>query len=192
MENLIESPVETNETSVNEKNDFYVIEPGEVILAQNPLEIHEDLDMSVTEINEEFEMLYDEVFEVTLPSTLWAIQRFVVFSHIFYKNKVNQFYSCRDPEKKFIVFSCFDEKCMGNLKTIFLDNKNISKLFIRQKCVLEDKIEVFTTEHINNLLEEMDSYKVCAGIYSKDYQSCDGLSTDDDAYCNICKEISFE
>lgn len=142
------------------------------MLSQNPLEIRaEDLDMSVTDLNEEFEMLYDDVFEVTLPSTLWAIQR--------------------DPEKAFIVFSCFDEKCMGNIKTFFLDNKNNSKLFIRQKCVIEDKNHLFTTDHINNLLEEMDSYKVCAGIYSKDYQSCDGLAADD-AFCNCCKEISFE
>lgn len=81
---------------------------------------------------------------------------------------------------------------MGNIKTIFLDYKNNSKLFIRQKCVLEDKNEIFTTEHINCLLEEMDSYKVCAGIYSKDYQSCDGLAVDDDTYCRCCKEISFE
>lgn len=80
-ENLIEIPsAETNEISVNEKADFYIVEPGEVLLSQNPIEIpDEDLNMSVTEINEEFEMLYDEVFEVTLPSTLWAIQRFVVF-----------------------------------------------------------------------------------------------------------------
>lgn len=128
--------------------------------------------MSVTELNEEFEMLYDEVFEVTLPSTLWAIQR--------------------DPEKSFIVFSCFDEKCMGNIKTVFLDNKNKMRLFIRQKCVIEDKNDIFTTDHINNLLDEIDSYKVCAGIYSKDYKTCDGLGQADDAFCNSCKEISFE
>lgn len=65
------------------KNNIYIEEPhDEVVITsiQNPLEIRaeEDLEMCVSELNEEFEMLYDEVFEVTLPSTLWAIQRFLI------------------------------------------------------------------------------------------------------------------
>lgn len=161
--------IDNNESSLNVKDDPYISEPGE----QNPLEIRaEDLNMAVTEENEEFETFYEEVFEITLPSTLWAIQR--------------------DPEKTFIVFSCFDEKCMGNIKTLFLDNKNNSRFYIRQKCVVEDKNDIYTTDHINSLLEDMDSYKVCAGIYSKDYNSCDGLGPANNAYCNSCREISFK
>lgn len=81
---------------------------------------------------------------------------------------------------------------MGNIKTLFLDNKNNSKFYIRQKCVVNEKNEIFTTDHINSLLDDFESYKVCAGIYSKDYNTCDGLVGADEAYCNSCREISFE
>lgn len=73
-------PIENDETSFSAKEDCYITDPGVVLVVtetQNPLEIRaEDLNMSVTEPNEDFETFYDEVFEITLPSTLWAIQRF--------------------------------------------------------------------------------------------------------------------
>lgn len=84
-----------------------------------------------------FENLYDEVMDVTLPNTLYGINR------------------C--PERDFIVFNKFDVNRMGFSKYLYIHKSLNCKLFIGGK-VTASKLakEQCNTEYISNWLDKID------------------------------------
>jgi hypothetical protein len=125
---------------------------------------------------EKFEALYDDIFEVVLPSTLWGIHR--------------------DPDKAYIVFSEFNKKCMGTLKTIYIDNKFKYKFFLRSHLVMGNIIEDSSTENVSKMLADFDDYKVCLKLLESVNAidlGCMGLINSDECgeralqiYCDEC------
>lgn len=88
-----------------------------------------------------FETLYDEAFDVTLPSLLWGIHR--------------------DPERKFIAFSEFDSKNMKISKLLHISNKfecttHINSVPTLSKSLIREQLAV---EHVSMILDELDKEK---------------------------------
>jgi hypothetical protein len=86
---------------------------------------------------EAFEMLYDEIHDVTLPSTLWGHHR------------------CN--ERKFIVFSAFNDEKMNFNKFLYISERLTCKVSVNGKSKrLELEKEQCNSEHISNWLEKID------------------------------------
>ncbi|CRL04171.1 CLUMA_CG017279, isoform A [Clunio marinus] len=87
---------------------------------------------------EAFENLYDEAFDVTLPSLLWGIHR--------------------DPERSFIAFSEFNPSLMQSSKTLYIDNNFNCSTYISNKKTSEKALDLehLTSDHITTMLDEID------------------------------------
>jgi hypothetical protein len=106
---------------------------------EEPIESAEiEFEMASAEHLEVFEKLYDEAFDCTLPSFLWAIHR------------------C--PDRKFIVFSEFNKKTMTIGKLLHISNTLKSSTFLNNKLksskMLQIKKQVI--DFVSELLEELD------------------------------------
>lgn len=129
---LVISPVK------NSKNTSEVVEEiSEIEDAQFSIIDEQNEERKEKEV-ESFENLFDEAFDVTLPSTLWGIHR--------------------DPERKFLIFSTFDEKLMKFHKFLHLDCELKSKIVNNDK-VTEGKLEIekCTTDYISEWLDKIDT-----------------------------------
>lgn len=85
-----------------------------------------------------FENLYDEAFDVTLPSLLWGIHR--------------------DPEKKFMAFSEFDHSTMSCCKVLFIDDNFNYKIFVNSKLKASSILSLAQLEadNVSTMLDELD------------------------------------
>ena len=94
------------------------------------------------EMTDNLNILWDEVFDTTLPSQLWGIQR------------------C--PERTFIVFSEFNKSKMKSSKLLYVDNEFQYKIFIDDKEMLVKSLEKqeINTEFISNLLNDFDENRI--------------------------------
>lgn len=85
-----------------------------------------------------FENLYDEAFDVTLPSLLWGIHR--------------------DPKRKFIAFSEFNHLAMSCMKILHIADTFHYKTLINNK-LKESKIlqlEHLTADYVSAILDELE------------------------------------
>ncbi|CAO1412697.1 unnamed protein product [Diamesa hyperborea] len=94
------------------------------------------------EMMENLNILWDEAFDITLPSQLWGIQR------------------C--PERTFIVFSEFNKSKMKSSKLLYVDNEFQYKIFIDDKEMLVKSLEKheINTEFFSNLLNDFDENRI--------------------------------
>lgn len=85
-----------------------------------------------------FQNLYDEAFDVTLPSLLWGIHR------------------C--PERKFLAFSEFSQLTKSISKLIQISDDFICETFVKGKLKssLTLQVEQLTADHISVILDELD------------------------------------
>lgn len=83
-----------------------------------------------------FESIYDDIYEVVLPSTLWGIHR--------------------DPERKFIVFSEFDVSTMDTAKLLHISDTCQLKAFIHKIEVELAKRDQLSVELLTETLGELD------------------------------------
>lgn len=91
------------------------------------------------EHQEVFDNLYDEAFDVTLPSLLWGIHR--------------------DPDRKFIAFSEFNQKTMSNCKLLHITDTLRCSTFISNQLKSSQMLqteEQVTCDYVSSLLEELD------------------------------------
>lgn len=104
-----------------------------------------DIIAEAVEINENsqenvnaFESIYEEAFDVTLPSLLWGIHR--------------------DPDVKFIVFSEFSQSTMTTSKLLHITNTCHCETFInnKRKSSMNLHHEKLTTDFVSTLLDELD------------------------------------
>lgn len=85
-----------------------------------------------------FESIYDEAFDVTLPNLLWGIHR--------------------DPERKFIVFSEFNQSIMTSSKLLHISDSCHCKTFLNNELKLSKNLhhKDLTTDSVSTMLDELD------------------------------------
>lgn len=89
-----------------------------------------------------FENLYDEAFDVTLPSLLWGIHR--------------------DPERKFLAFSEFSPSTMSASKLLHISDDYQCKTFINNQLKSSQflNLKQLVTEYVSTVLEELDKESI--------------------------------
>lgn len=87
---------------------------------------------------EMFENLFEEAFDVTLPSLLWGIHR--------------------DPDRKFIAFSEFNVTSMSMSKLFHITDTCQYKTFIGNQLKSSKTLshELLTADHLSTLLDELE------------------------------------
>ena len=97
-----------------------------------------EFELASAEHQEAFDNLYDEAFDVTLPSLLWGIHR------------------C--PSRKFIAFSEFSQKTMTNGKLLHINFSLRCTTFINNKLKSSKMLQVEkqVTDYVSEMLEELD------------------------------------
>lgn len=88
----------------------------------------------------DFEALYDEVYEVELPTTLWGIHR--------------------DLDKTFIAFTEFSKDSMNFRKYLYIDQSLQYRMTVGQRTMKTGTLPAATTEVITELLSKLDEIKV--------------------------------
>lgn len=88
----------------------------------------------------DFETLFDEVYEVELPSTLWGIHR--------------------DLDRTFIAFTEFSKDSMNVRKYLFIDQSLQYRMSVGQRTMQSGILPAASTEAITELLTKLDEIKV--------------------------------
>lgn len=83
-----------------------------------------------------FDGLYDDIFEVELPSTLYGMHR--------------------DPDRTFIAFTLIDPITICTAKALHVDRRLCSKLILQGQTVSSTLHDNLTVEEINNILCTLD------------------------------------
>lgn len=83
-----------------------------------------------------FETIYDDIYEVVLPSTLWGIHR--------------------DPEQKFIAFTQFDAVKMNCSKSLYVSSTFEMHATICGTNVSHEMADVLSVELLSKALSELD------------------------------------
>lgn len=145
---------------VNSTSDDHIDEQTNVVIQETSYELQEDSEESASYLmkNSEgavdrteeltydyvdatlFDGIYEDIYEVTLPNTLWGIHR--------------------DPNRTFIVFSYFDEKTCSTSKLIRLDNGMNTHIYVRGKMI-NKYLANLSIEYLTNLVNQVDEYRVC-------------------------------
>jgi THAP domain len=86
----------------------------------------------------DFDTLFDDIFEVVLPSTLWGFHR--------------------DPDRQFIAFSEFNLSCMAVQKTVMIDAKSQYQFCSKANGLRRGSVKSCDPEEISRLLAEFDEY----------------------------------
>ena len=113
-----------------------------------------------------FDFIYDDVYEVVLPSTMWGIHR--------------------DPDRHFIIFSMFNRSTMSASKVLFISSDLCSKIYIHGQNVVSETLSDVTVEILTNMLNELDVYKICVRFHENGQEMCAILATEESDYCTIC------
>lgn len=137
IEHAEESPVARKEVD----KEIEAAEENTIEAAKSPATSKEKEETDRQQVAERlalFEILYDEAFDVTLPGMLWGIHR--------------------DPDRKFIVFSEFDNSSMSTSHFLHITDDFICKTFVNgelnsTKTLLNNDA---TTEGISTLLDDLD------------------------------------
>ncbi|XP_058442676.1 uncharacterized protein LOC131425098 isoform X3 [Malaya genurostris] len=99
-----------------------------------------NLDVVTQLATSEFEALYDDVYEVELPSTLWGIHR--------------------DLEKTFITFTEFNKDSMNIRKYLYIDQQLQYRMVVGQRIMKKGTLENVSTEALSELLSTLDKIRV--------------------------------
>lgn len=110
-----------------------------------------------------FDGIYEDIYEVTLPNTLWGIHR--------------------DPNRTFIVFSYFDNKTCSTSKLIHLDNSMNTHVYVKGKLV-NKYMSNLSIEYLTNLVSQVDEYRICDKF---DFNSKCDVVTVEQNLCPACQ-----
>lgn len=139
-------------------------DPASYLMKNNQrTDVQPDLTYDCVDVNL-FDGIYEDIYEVTLPNTLWGIHR--------------------DPNRTFIVFSYFDEKTCSMSKLIHLDNGMNTHIYIKGKLVNEYPMSNLSIEYLTNLVGQVDEYRICEKF---DFHSkCEVVAVERDL-CTVCQ-----
>uniref|UniRef100_W8C6B4 THAP-type domain-containing protein n=1 Tax=Ceratitis capitata TaxID=7213 RepID=W8C6B4_CERCA len=122
---------------------------------------------------ESFENLFDNVFEIVLPTTLWGVHR--------------------STQQNRIMFVSIEEELLNINKMITVNDKGELKIYLAERVIREEQwpLSILTTEHISNMLAELESMQICPG--ARFSESCEVYLADNDhnneqkpAFCKKC------
>ncbi|XP_053949021.1 uncharacterized protein LOC128857334 [Anastrepha ludens] len=104
--------------------------------------------------------LFDSVFEVVLPTTLWGVHRSTL--------------------QKNVMFVCIDEEQLNINKMLTVDDNGDLKIYLTKRLIREEHWprEVLTPERISDMLAELDAMQICLGANLT--ENCEVLLTDID------------
>lgn len=131
--------------------------PKEIVLDPN--------DFVEEEVISEFESLYDDVFEVTLPSTLWGVHR--------------------EPKRNFIAFTCFDVQQMQNTKCVVLSSNGCLKIALNGRIISEQSFgHELNPDFMSNVLNQVEETRFCSNW--NDSGSCELIVSNESDLCSSC------
>lgn len=114
-----------------------------------------------------FDGIYEDIYEVTLPNTLWGIHR--------------------DPNRMFIVFSYFDGTTCSTSKLVHVDSAMNIQIFIRGKSVRKWLSgSNLSIEYLTNLVNEVDETRICEKFDSNG--QCKVVAVNGNL-CTVCRLI---
>lgn len=129
------------------------------------------IDDSTEEVEDSsFEFIFDDVYEVVLPCTMYGIHR--------------------DPARKFIVFSRFDVDTMSVTKALYVDHRLQAKIFINNVSILCERLPELTVELLTSMLSQLDAQKLCQSYTAVSTTSshCNVVAIEGTDYCNACAQ----
>lgn len=149
-------------TETNETEDS-------VVLLQMDVEHEFDTEIEQNHVAM-FESLYDDIYEVVLPNTLWGIHR--------------------DPQRRFIAFSEFDAAIMNTAKLLHISDTLEMKAFMYNAEIQMTKRDDLTIEILTEALSELDEHRPCALIKTGlNIPECEILANVGE-YCNNCTKTA--
>lgn len=128
---IIEEKEDTNLVNKSQEPVIEVVEAAENVVQD--LDDEQRIQMIAA-----FENLYDEAFDVTLPSLLWGIHR--------------------DPDRKFIAFSEYDQSQMSCCKVLHITSDFRCKISINSKLKAPKNLSLaqLEAESVSTMLDEID------------------------------------
>ncbi|GAB0097725.1 THAP-type domain-containing protein [Sergentomyia squamirostris] len=136
----------------------------ELIILETVVELG-DVDESHNELKRNvFTTIYDEIYEVILPSLLWGIHR--------------------DPDHGYFAFTCFDGNLMNASKVVHVDNELKMNVRIKNVLISSDQLDANTlnTDFISTILSEIDDTIICQG----DDPKCKIYPEENSDLCDHC------
>lgn len=166
----------TNECNQNlDRNDGVIIlqdkENTESSLTDNKTEYLANCSNPIAEIDS-FDNLFDSVFEVVLPTTLWGVHR--------------------SPQQKRIMFVCIDEEQLNVQKMLIVDDSGDLKMYLVSRLIREEHwpVGILTPERISDMLAELEAMQICLGANLS--ETCEVLLTyvnrDEQRTQRLCKK----
>lgn len=125
----------------------------------------------ITEVNS-FDNLFDSVFEVVLPTTLWGVHR--------------------SPHQKRIMFVCIDEEQLNIHKMLIVDDSGELKMYLMTRLIREENwpVDILTPERLSDMLAELESMQICLGANLS--ETCEvvltDVSRDEQSTQRLCKK----
>lgn len=114
-----------------------------------------------------FDGIYEDIYEVILPNTLWGIHR--------------------DPNRMFIVFSYFDAATCSTSKLVHVDSGMNTQIFMRGKSVKKWRSgSSLSIEYLTNLVSEVDETRICGKLDAN--AQCKVVAVESDL-CTVCRLI---
>uniref|UniRef100_A0A1L8DD22 THAP-type domain-containing protein n=1 Tax=Nyssomyia neivai TaxID=330878 RepID=A0A1L8DD22_9DIPT len=146
------------------------VEQAKLEVGHNEIVQDEERVMMETLIVEEeqrrnvFTSIYDEIYEIILPSLLWGIHR--------------------DPEHDFFAFTCFDAIRQQAIKVIHIDTDLNMTVRVKGVVVSSDQLDYNTvsTDYISAILSEIDDQVMCEG----ESERCVVYAEKNSHYCSYC------
>ncbi|XP_036318782.1 uncharacterized protein LOC118733485 [Rhagoletis pomonella] len=114
--------------------------------------------------------LFDSVFEVVLPTTLWGVHR--------------------SPNQKRIMFVCIDEEELNINKMLTVNDTGEIKTYLEKRLISEEcwPTNDLTPERISEMLEELDVMQICLGAAFS--ENCEivlkGIDSDEKRGTRLC------
>lgn len=143
-----------------------IVEDVDIEMA-TPEEIVHDLfaDVGTNELTEAtFDSLYDDVFEVELPCTMYGVHR--------------------DPERTFIAFTLIDPTTMATSKALHIDRRLRTRTIVDGRHVNAITHDDLSPETVSEMLANLDAMQRCANI--RESNDCLAIAVDGQKWCESC------
>ncbi|XP_055679731.1 uncharacterized protein LOC129787913 [Lutzomyia longipalpis] len=117
-----------------------------------------------------FSSIFDEIYEIVLPSLLWGIHR--------------------DPEHEFFAFTCFDSVRQAATKIVHMDSDLNMSIRIKGIVVSSEQLDfsTVTTEYLSAVLSEIDDQVMCQG----DDERCKVYAEENSQHCSQCSSRAIK
>ena len=125
------------------------------------------------QVQELFESLYDDIYEVVLPNTLWGVHR------------------C--PEHSSIFFSFVDPSLLRTTKMISISSQGDVKILLGNRLMSEQNLmtEINTLDSLTNMINDIDQVLLCSKMFDNGF--CEvSLKDSSSEICEPCAQFDHE